>query len=125
MGCCGKKIQKIASIAEGNLRAADHFLRDLFTLPVEKYEYAEVRIRICQQCDFRTWMTKREYLTWLKANAKQVIVNIEDLEALPPLPIQAYKIGTKLVCSICKCWAVKKAYVKDAKCPKACHGWEI
>jgi hypothetical protein len=117
VGCCGGKIRKIVSIAAGNANATVRALADLFSLPTEKYEYADSRIRVCQCCEFKTWMTTMEFAAWLRANAKEIAGNLEQLEALPPLPIQEYKPGSKLVCSICKCWVVKKAYSTGEKCP--------
>lgn len=125
MGCCGEKIKKVISMATGHISAADRVIRDMFHLPAHKYRYADRRIRACRDCSMSTWMTTVDYSRWLFDNLKGVILDIDALDMLPPLPKRENRRGGKLICSICKCWVCRKAYVEDEKCPLSNPAWEI
>lgn len=114
MGCCGKKIKKVAHIVEGHVL----FNYDkLFHLPRPKFEFADSRIRTCNKCEKQTWMSKAEYIAWLEMNAGDVIKNFEQLEVLPELPKHGPEHGHNLFCMICKCFVPAAAYVKEKRCP--------
>ena len=114
MGCCGDNIKKGISIVEGYVL---YNYDVLFRLPRPKYEFADGRIRVCQKCDKQTWMSKREYMAWLKDNARDVIKKLDQLEILPELPKYGAEHGKNLFCMVCKCFVPAKAYTKEEKCP--------
>lgn len=123
MGCCDK-VKKAVSIIEGNLLAANEFLRMAFELPVDQYKYAHDRIAACEACPHSTWISVVSYIMWIKMNLKDVLVNLDRLEDLPPLPIRKEPASNKkLVCSVCKCWVKKKAYLETETCPTGNPVW--
>lgn len=85
--------------------------------------WVEERKSICVACDKTTWMTKKEYLSWLLANKKDIAEQTgkgleEILLDLPPLLIQTKdEKRQQQFCSICKCWLPAKMRVKGKECP--------
>lgn len=114
MTCCGKT-KKLINIGKGYV---NYTLDRLFDLPKEKKELAERKIKRCQLCPYHTWLKKSEYLKYLKELGIEVIKNFDQLEKLPPLPKKKNHLGTRLFCTICKCWIPAKAYSEDETCPK-------
>jgi hypothetical protein len=122
MGCCGK-INKVVSIAKGNLAVA---LDAINLLPSEKYLYHAVRLRACRVCQHHTYLTEDEYIAWIEANGglAKFVAEIDTLEKWPPLPIEHNEQpGAKLFCSLCKCWLPAKSYVKNENCPVHNPDW--
>lgn len=118
MGCCGKqsgKLAKIGSIAKGY---TNYGLHRIFYIEGELSKEADKRQKICQQCEYNTWMTKSDYLKWLVSNGIDIAKEFNDLTKLPMLEKQEYEKGRSLFCRICKCWVAGKSYSKDEKCPK-------
>ncbi len=114
MVCCGKS-KAVRRIARGYL---DYGLRALFRTSGEASEKATERIATCHPCDYGTYMTKRDYVKWIKGHGVEVVRHIDDLTALPMLPKQSDALGRSLFCRLCKCWIPAKAYSKDETCPK-------
>ena len=109
MGCCGKAIRKVKNIVKGNVALA---------LGI-KYEFTDGRVRICQKCEWNTWMSAIEYSAWLAKHGIEVLVNFDQLEKLPMLPkYEQSKKRRTIYCRICKCKVPAKARVEDEKCPK-------
>lgn len=107
MTCCGKTIRKAKNIAVGYTNLARG----------KKYEFTDARIRMCQQCDEQTWMSKTEYAAWLLRHGIKVLTNFSQLEKLPKLPKYEHGPGrTNLYCRLCKCFIPAKARVKDQNC---------
>lgn len=111
-GCCGGEIfeflQKGGEIAEGyiNLKLG------------KKLEFTDRNMQTCLTCEFQTWLTTREYISWLLANKVKVLVNFRDLTVLPPLPKkEKIEYGQHLYCMLCKCYLEAKTRSKS-KCPK-------
>mgnify|MGYP000983753992 CR=1 FL=1 len=122
MTCCGK-IKKAVSIAKGNLAVV---LDAINLLPTENYMYHQVRLRACRTCQHHTYLTEDEYIKWIENNGGLIkfVAEIDKLEEWPPLPIeQIEKPGSKLFCSLCKCWLPAKAYVKKENCPVRHPDW--
>ena len=113
MRCCGEGIKNIvsksANIAIGYVKLAAH----------EKYEYPDKRVRICQQCEWNTWMKFSEFIKWLKEQGIIILTHLHELEKLPLLPKQELsKDRRNLFCRKCKCFIPAKAKVKKEKCPE-------
>lgn len=104
MSCCGK----VGNIIKGNVRLAIGI----------KYEFTDDRIRICQKCEFNTWLKRAEYAKWLLSHGIEVLTNISDLTVLPELPKGEYIKGEQLFCRKCKCLIPAKARVESEKCPE-------
>ena len=110
MSCCGKAksvIGKAKNIAVGYSRLATG----------KRYEWTDDRIRVCQQCEKNTWMSRSEYAGWLFSHGIKVLTNLDDLSVLPMLP--KYELGEGrrvLYCRICKCDVPAKARVEDEQC---------
>lgn len=121
--CCGDKIKKAVTIAQGNVNLAVDTARVLIGKPSERYHLAEVRKTICRNCEKHTWMYETDYLKWLFSHGIEVVKNFEDLTVLPELPKQEYAKGMKLYCMLCKCRLPAKAEVENEKCPL--KKWEI
>jgi hypothetical protein len=121
MGCCGK-LNKLASIAQGNLATV---MQAINLLPPERYLYHPVRLDACRQCEHHTYLTEFEYLRWVNENGgtAKYASDIDALEPWAPLPIREERLGTKLFCSVCKCWLEAKAYVKQENCPLGNPAW--
>ena len=105
MTCCGKTRQKVKNIAKGYTAL----------ITGKHYEFADVRIAVCRECEFNTWMTEIEYAKWLFKNGIKVLTNFTDLTKLPMLPKQ--NTGRTIWCRLCKCNVPSKANVTDEECP--------
>lgn len=116
MGCCGGngKIAKIGSIASGYANKALH---DIFFVRGELSDKADVRMAICRACHEQTWMKKAAYKAWLLKNGIEVLKNLDNLTALPPLDKQDYAQGRSMFCRQCKCWLPAKVYSVAERCP--------
>jgi len=109
VSCCGKTIKSVKSMTAG-----------YFNLVVvsRKYVHTDNRIRICHNCKEQTWMSKIEYIKWLKNNGIDILKNFNDLEKLPKLAKHALsRTRRNLFCRICKCFIPAKASIKDSTCP--------
>lgn len=107
MTCCGKTIRKTGNIVKGwtNLGRG------------KKCKDTDKRIRKCWTCDEQTWMSGREYATWLMRNGIGVLTNFTQLEKLPKLPKFEQGPGrTNLYCRLCKCFVPAKASEESNKC---------
>jgi hypothetical protein len=122
MGCCGK-ISKGLSIAKGNLAVV---LEKINMVPADQFIYHSVRLRACRECEHHTYLTESEFLDWIENNGglAKFVAEIDTLEQWPLLLIeQNERPGTKLFCSLCKCWLPAKAYVKQENCPIGNPDW--
>jgi hypothetical protein len=112
MSCCNKTMKNIVN---GMFLAS---ISKLMHLPNTTSKWSIARLTQCQNCTESTWISISQYIWFLNNNGiVNVIKNLDDLSALPPIPKQNYKPGAKLFCSICKCWIPAKVRVQDEKCP--------
>lgn len=110
MSCCGKAkrvVGKAVNIAKG-------YIADSLGI---RYEFTDGRVRICQKCEYNTWLTRHEYNAWLFGNGISVIKEFIDLTVLGDLPDGKQGPGKVLCCKKCKCKIPKKARVEEEKCP--------
>lgn len=110
--CCGK-MRVAGHIATGYAAVLAEQLR----LPAKPNPTAAARHKICMACEYQTWLTKGEYLDYLKQRPLEFIANLDDLSALPPLPKREMRNKTMLFCCLCKCWLPAKVRVKREECP--------
>ena len=117
MGCCGghSVLQQARAITTGFGKLA---LEHLSPLPPKDHAQTDARLRTCQKCPERTWLTKMEWLTFAAGHVKDMVTHIADLSALPALPRREYRPGAHLFCTICKCLVPAKARVKQEHCPR-------
>jgi len=109
MGCCGKA-RTLKHIGVGHIKVA---------LGIPDRWSAE-RLRICEDCDEKTYLSGAEYRAWLAGYPIEIIEFLDELEKLPPLPKYANDDSRRLLCcSICKCPVLQKAAVKREVCPLA------
>ena len=119
MGCCGDTANKVLDIMKGNmLSLVDKVLNEVFLLPNIEGDFSDVRLGICYQCDFHTWLTPLEYIAFVRKHGKEFIRHINDLEKLPLLPKCSNGNGKKMFCRDCKCYLDAKVRVKKMQCIK-------
>jgi len=108
MGCCGKNIKKVGSIATG-------YAKKLFGIEdARAYE----RQKICFGCDMLTYFSKTEYILWLARHGLTIAANFTQLEKLPLLPKQeGTESRTLPLCRSCKCHVGAKTLIADEDCP--------
>ena len=125
MGCCGKKIFKVLSIAEGNFAV---LLNKIKLLPADRFHHHFIRTDACRECEHCTHLTDDQYLEWIKENGgyKKFLAEIDKLEEWKTLTIvkkENSQPGAEMFCSLCKCWLEAKAYVMRENCPIGNPAW--
>ena len=112
MGCCNDKIK-------GYLETGQAVFTGYFYQAIDKKcDATDDRIRVCHRCDEQTWLSIKEYFTWLKKNGVAILKNLDQLETLPRL--EKFHPGpgrSNLFCRLCKCFVPAKARVENQKCP--------
>ena len=117
MSCCGDgKIKTVRQIAQGYVNL---FIEQQFDLNIWKCPDTDRRIRICQSCEFNTWLKKTDYLAYIPKHLWTIIKNFEDMTRLPDLPKEDNASGKRLFCQKCKCYITAAARVQDKKCPES------
>ncbi len=105
--CCGKKVKKAKNILTGYV----NFMRG------KKHATTDEKIKLCQECEENTWMTKAEHAKWLLKHGIKVLENFDQLEKLPRLPKHKKSKKRKtLYCRLCKCHVEAKITDEDERC---------
>jgi hypothetical protein len=117
MGCCGDKsrAKAVTDIARGFIVP---IVEDVLRLP--RYTGFDARIKTCEACEHRTWLTGQEWKRWLWDNRVDIAKNphtIPDTTTALPVVLD-YEPGRMLVCQVCRCICACKARLKDQHCCK-------
>lgn len=115
MGCC----DKITSIISGNVNYLANELLTIAGLPREHYAYADERLKICKDCEHRGFVSLNEYVVWGIENREALIEHFDDLTKVGDFPARKEPYGSSehQVCTMCKCFILKKVFSERENCP--------
>ena len=119
MGCCGEKKTRLHAVKDLVTANVIMPLMDVAIKRPVSSRFAR-RIELCQQCSYRTWLCRNEWLSWLGTNTGQILVNPHTIpDATTPLPVRLeFADGLILCCTVCRCICARKARLREQECCK-------
>ena len=115
MGCCGKKTRREAAVEIAKSHGNAFIDRKLSS---PRYSGYQERMDICESCEHRTWLSRKERRNWIICNLGIIIARpnkISEKTAKLPINLKPIKNGI-LCCQYCRCVCDVKARDKNLKC---------
>ena len=119
MGCCNDKGKTRFQAARQIGRA---YTKHAVSMIIKRRPSKEIarRYAICQKCESRTWLTRKQRAAWVMDNVGQIVVNPHTItDKAGELPVEKnQRPKASLYCRACRCKCVVKAQLLDGQCCK-------